>query len=158
MKTLARSLLSFTTVQAGCNVSSALHKDMLHEALHFYKNDFSNILCLIGNNFFTNSCLARKSKLYSDDCASCHLNLGSRIIMKSYEVLLSKIRGIVQYLRGLKLQAAFRQMSNFALFYPTLLDDYPSRVRSIAIHSRSLLCPALFLLKCSFCRPKTVWC
>lgn len=145
-------------MQDESDLRAALHKDTLFEVLQFYGKDFLNVACLIGDNWSTNECLARNKILCFIGCASYWLNLGVKSVPRSYESLLSKIRNIMVFLRGLKPRSKLRHVLNVrpVLSTVTRWSSIKNMSWLIDINSSKLFWPTLFLPVCSFCRPKTV--
>lgn len=88
-----------------------MHRIKLIEVFQFYKKDFSNIACLVGDNYSTNIGIARDTNLFFIGRANNWLNLNVKRVLRSYKGHLCKIQNFMVFLQSLKPHAKLCTLS-----------------------------------------------
>jgi len=108
------ALLSFTPLLDESDFSAQSHFDLLNFVLvEVFQKDFSNVVCLVGDNCSTNVALANICNKPLIGCAAHRFNLAVQNYLKDFhEPLLAKLNLLITKLRTLKNSGRLRSFTD----------------------------------------------
>jgi len=104
--------LGFSPLLDETNQTSENHMNFLSFVLEIFQKDFSNVICLVGDNCSTNLALANLCNKPLIGCAAHRFNLAiQKHLKESHELLLSKVNDLMTKLRTLNIAGKLRTLT-----------------------------------------------
>jgi len=106
------ALLAFSPLLDESDFSAESHYEFIRYVLvDVFQKNFSNVICLVGDNCSTNKALAELCQKPLIGCAAHRFNLAVQKFLQVHDVLLTKVNNLMAKLRTLKNAGKLRELS-----------------------------------------------